>query len=247
MRKRLHWVLTASLGLSSAAFVGCERNNSGTPQASNTPSNTDKTAQDSKIINNKSDAAKTAGSMIPGDQIGVADLTKIYGILGNVAEDAMDKGNFDKLVSNLAAPDQDRIGKQFANQTFADLDGRIDSLQKDFKAKYNDNFSLNDSKVFENWAKVQKTGEDADKTMANVMLPASHGLPELTIPIVKDHQAWRLDIPDQVTGEQLKQNLLNHLTEVGNMKDQWPANKLDGQRAFVHHVMMAVLNKPVQK
>src|SRR5690349_19534517 len=174
MRKHLHWIMAASLGLSSAAFLGCDRNssntNTGTPSGTSSGARSD-ASEDSKIINNKADAAKTAGSMIPGDQIGTADLTKIYGVLGNIAEDAMDKGNFDKLVSNLSAPDQDRIGKQFANQTFADLDGRIDALQKDFKGKYNDNFSLNESKVFENWAKVQKTGEDADKTMANVMLP----------------------------------------------------------------------------
>ncbi|HEY7117670.1 MAG TPA: hypothetical protein VH475_13860 [Tepidisphaeraceae bacterium] len=247
MRKRLHWVLTASLGLSSAAFVGCERNNSGTPQASNTPSNTDKTAQDSKIINNKSDAARTAGINIPGDQIGTADLTKIYGVLGNVAEDAFKKSHFDNLVSELSAPDQDRIGKQFANQKFDDLDGRIDQLQKDFKAKYNDNFSLNDSKVFENWAQVQKTGENADKTFCNVMIPASHGLPALTVPMVKDNQAFRVNVPDELTGQQLKQNMLDHLTAIDNTKDQWPTNKLDAQREIVHHVFMAVLNKPVTK
>src|SRR6476469_8091890 len=136
MRKHLHWVMAASLGLSSAAFLGCDRTASntstGTPSGTNSGTARSDASQDSKIINNKSDAAKTAGSMIPGDQIGTADLTKIYGVLGNIAEDAMDKGNFDKLVSNLSAPDQDRIGKQFANQTFPDLDGRIDQLQKDF-------------------------------------------------------------------------------------------------------------------
>jgi hypothetical protein len=227
------------------AFLGCEKSDTTSPQSSNTPRTSP--AEDGKIINNKADAAKTAGSMIPGDQIGTADLTKIYGVLGNVAEDALDKGNFDKLVSNLAAPDQDRIGKQFANQTFSDLDARVDQLQKDFKAKYNDSFNLNESKVFENWAKVQKTGETGDKTMVNVMLPASHGLPALTIPMVKDHEAFRVDAPDQITGEQLKQNLQNHLTEVDNMKDQWPTDKLDAQRMIVHHVFMAVLNKPVQK
>jgi hypothetical protein len=251
MRKHLHWVMAASLGLSSAAFLGCDRTASntstGTPSGSTSGTARSDASQDSKIINNKSDAAKTAGSMIPGDQIGTADLTKIYGVLGNIAEDALDKGNFDKLVSNLAAPDQDRIGKKFANQTFADLDGRVDQLQKDFKSKYNDNFNLNESKVFENWAKVQKTGETSDKTMVNVMLPASHGLPALTIPMVKDHEAFRVDIPDQVNGDQLKQGLQDHLTEVDNMKDQWPTDKLDAQRAIVHHVFMAVLNKPVQK
>lgn len=250
MRKHLNWIMAASLGLSSAAFLGCERSsstNSGTPSAANNGTARSDASQDSKVINSKADAARTAGTMIPGDQIGTADLTKIYGVLGNIAEDSLDKGNFDKLVSNLAAPDQDRIGKKFANQSFPDLDGRIDQLQKDFKAKYNDNFNLNESKVFENWAKVQKTGETGDKTMVNVTLPASHGLPELTIPMIKDHEAFRVDAPDQVTGDQLKQSLQDHLTEVDTMKDQWPANKLDAQRAIVHHVMMAVMNKPVQK
>jgi len=243
--------MAASLGLSSAAFLGCDRTssntNTGTPSGASSGTARSDASQDGKVINNKEDAARTAGTMIPGDQIGTADLTKIYGVLGNIAEDALDKGNFDKLVSNLAAPDQDRIGKQFANQSFPDLDGRVDQLQKDFKGKYNDSFGLNDSKVFENWAKVQKTGQTGDKTMVNVTLPASHGLPELTIPMVKDNQAFRVDAPDQVTGDQLKQNLQNHLTEVDNMKDQWPTNKLDAERAIVHHVFMAVMNKPVQK
>ena len=247
MRKHLNWVVAASLGLSSAAFLGCERSNTSNTTGGTARTDANTTAQDGKVINNKEDAARTSGTLIPGDQIGAADLTKIYGVLGNVAEDSLDKGNFDDLVSNLAAPDQERIGKQFANQTFADLDARIDQLQKDFKAKYNDGFGLNDSKVFENWAKVQKSGETGDKTMVNVMLPASHGMPELTIPMVKDNQSFRIDAPDQVTGEQLKQNLQNHLAEASNMKEQWPANKLEAQRAIVHHILMGVMNKPAQK
>jgi hypothetical protein len=244
MRNKLHWLVAATLGLSSAAFLGCERNAStttGGAQSSNTA------AQDGKVINNKEDAARTAGTLIPGDQIGAADLTKIYGVLGNVAEDALDKGDFDDLVGNLTAADRDRIGKQFASQTFADLDGRVDQVQRDFKAKYNGEFDLDESKVFENWAKVQKTGGDADKTMVNVMIPASHGMPALTVPMVKDNQAFRIDLPDQVTGDQLKQNLLTHLTEVSNMKDQWPADKLEAQRAIVHHILMGVTNTPSQK
>src|SRR5687767_12497189 len=135
MRKHLNWIVAASLGLSSAAFLGCDRSNtSSNTGPARTDANTNAPAPDAKVLNNKEDAARTAGTLIPGDQIGAGDLTKIYGVLGNVAEDSLDKGNFDDLVSNLAAPDQERIGKGFANQTFTDLDARIDQLQKGFKA-----------------------------------------------------------------------------------------------------------------
>src|SRR5688500_17473998 len=165
MRKQLNWILTASLGLGGAAFMGCDRDNT---VGQNTPDNANTNTGDGKVINNKDDAARTAGANLPGDQIGAGDLTKIYGVLGNVAEDAVNKGNFDNFVNSLSAPDQNRIGKDFADQKFADLDGRIDQFNKDFKAKYNDDFDLNDSKVFENWAQVQKSGETSDKTHVNV-------------------------------------------------------------------------------
>jgi len=198
------------------------------------------------VLNNKSDAASVAGSRIPGDQIGTADLTKIYGVLGDATEAAFKKGGFDDFCERLSKGDRDRIGK-FAEQKFADLDARVDTLNADFKAKYNDNFNLDKSKVFENWVQVQKTGQDSDKVTANVMVPASHGVPALTLPVVKDHEAWRIDVPDDVTGQQLKQNLQDHLTAADEMKANWPADKLDGQRAMVHHVLEALMNKPVTK
>ena len=249
MKKQLSLLASASIGLGALAMTGCERSNTGTPNASNNTSNSSAertAAADNKVINNKDDASRTAGSVIPGDQIGAADLTKIYGTLGETAEAALTKNGLDDLAERVTPADKNRLGKA-VDEKSPELDGRIDALNEDYNAKYNGKFNLDKSKVFENWAKVQKTGETSDKTMVNVMLPASHGLPALTIPMVKDHEAFRVDAPDQVTGDQLKQNLQNHLTEVDNMKDQWPTDKLDAQRAIVHHVFMAVMNKPVQK
>ena len=154
MRKHLHWLLSASLGLGGVAFMGCERNSGGNPQANKDSSQ----AADSKILNNKNDAASVAGSKIPGDQIGTIDLTRIYGALKDVSEDAFTKNHFDNLVGKFTSPDKDRIGKGFANQKFDDLDGRIDQLNKDYKAKYGHSFDIEKTKVFENWVAVQKTG-----------------------------------------------------------------------------------------
>jgi hypothetical protein len=240
MRQHWNWLLSASLGLGAMAFIGCEKSDTN-PRASKDAN----PAADSKIINNKNDAASVAGSKLPGDQIGTGDLTKIYDVLGHTAEAALTKGGFDDLCERLSTPDRDRIGK-FAQQKFDDLDGRVDQLNKDYNGKYNGKFNLDNSKVFENWAKVQKTKEDADKTYANVMIPAGHGLPELTVPVVKDHEAWKIDAPDDVSGQQLKQNVLTQVTAIDTMKDQWPSDQLEAQRAMVHHVLVAVMNKPAK-
>lgn len=240
MNKHLNWIVAGALGVGGMAFMGCDRTASNTtgPRADSSGKDTN----DGKVINNKNDAARTAGANMPGDQIGTGDLTLIYTALGGTAGDALTKKDFDGVVSRLAKADRDRIGN-FKDQKFPELDGRIDQLNKDWKAKYGHDVNF-DNKDFENWVKVQKTGETPDVTKANVILPASHGLPELTVPVVKDALAWKIDVDDQVGGDVLKSNLLAHLTEVGNMKDQWPANELDAKRAVVHHVMMGLMNKP---
>jgi len=241
MNKRINWIVAGALGVSGMAFMGCERSNTtGTRVDSTTPGNKD--TNDGKVINNKDDAARTAGANMPGDQIGTGDLTLIYTALGGTAGDALTKKDFDAVVNRLVKADRDRIG-DVKDQKFAELDGRIDQLNKDWKAKYGHDINF-DNKDFENWVQVQKAGQNADKTMANAMIPASHGLPALTVPLVKDAVAWKIDLPDDVSGTQLKNNLQTHLTMVGQMKDQWPANELDAKHAVVHHVMMALLNKP---
>lgn len=239
MRTKLNWFMSASLGLGAAMFIGCDRNN--TVASKDSSPNADQ-----KVINNKNDAASVAGSRIPGDQIGTVDLGKIYGTLSETAEAALTKDGFDDLCERLSTPDRDRIGK-FANEKFADLNARIDQLNSDYNGKFNGKFKLDKDKVFENWVTVQKTNQDADKTYANVMIPASHGAPALTVPMVKDHEAWRIDAPDDMTGQQLKQNLQDHLTEADNMKSQWPSDQLEAQRALTHHVLEAVMNKPAMK
>jgi len=236
MRKSIHWMLTAAMGLGAAAFAGCDRNDPA-KQTSNAE-------QDKKVINNKNDAASVAGSTIPGDQIGAADLTKIYGVLGDAVKGSFKKGAIGDVVERFDKADRDRLGKVTSS---ADLDGRIDQLNKDYKAKYNADFDIDDSKTFENWVKVQKTGQTSDKTMANVMVPASHGAPAVTIPVVKDAVAWKIDLNDSVSADQLKKALLDHLTEADNMKDQWPADKLEAQRALSHHVFEAIANMPTAK
>jgi len=81
------------------------------------------------------------------------------------------------------------------------------------------------------------------RNVALVQVPASHGLPGLTISLIHElPDQWRIDVPNNVTGQQLKDNLTKHLTHVDGMKGQWPADENDAYRAVAHHVLMAIYN-----
>lgn len=234
MTRHLKWIVASSLSVGGFAFMGCDRNDNVRSDANN-PNPT---------VTNRDDAAQTAGANLPGDQIGTVDLTNIYNSLGNTVEQATSKGEFDDVVDHFDKPDRDRIGN-FKDQKFADLDGTVDQFKKDWKAKYSHDLDIDNSKVFENWAKVTKDGETKDWTKVNVVLPAGHGLPELTIPLIKHQMTWKIDVPDQMGGEQLKSGLMAHLNHFGGMKDKWEANELEAKRALAHHVFMALMNKPM--
>jgi len=88
---------------------------------------------------------------------------------------------------------------------------------------------------------------DPGRNIASVAVQASHGMPALTVPLI--HEApdnWRIDAPDTLDGEKLKQNVLAHLQAAHGMKDQWPDNVRDAYAAVTHHVLMAVLDRPAK-
>lgn len=89
---------------------------------------------------------------------------------------------------------------------------------------------------------------DPGRNIASIQVPASHGLPALTVPMI--HEApdhWKIDVPNTLTGDKLKANVLAHLTAANNMKDQWPADVKQAHEMVAHHILMAVLDKPAQK
>ena len=89
---------------------------------------------------------------------------------------------------------------------------------------------------------------DPGRNIASVRIQASHGLPALTVPLI--HEApdlWKIDTPDSLTAEKLKANVLAHLTAAGENKDQWPADVNQAYAMVTHHVLMALLDQPVQQ
>jgi hypothetical protein len=89
---------------------------------------------------------------------------------------------------------------------------------------------------------------DPGRNIATIQVPASHGLPALTVPMIHEApDSWRIDVPNSLTGDKLRANVLAHLTAANNMKDRWPADVKDADAMVAHHVLMAVMDKPVQQ
>jgi len=66
---------------------------------------------------------------------------------------------------------------------------------------------------------------------ANITVPLIHELPD----------SWKINVPDNMSKMQLRQNLLDQLTAVGDMSAQWPADENQAYRAVASHVLLAIL------
>jgi hypothetical protein len=84
----------------------------------------------------------------------------------------------------------------------------------------------------------QASAQEGQK--AHVMVPASHGLPEVTVNLVKEGGDWKIDIPDSIDANQLSQNLQTQLQQAQSMQSRWPADQNRAQAALAHHVLLAL-------
>jgi len=81
---------------------------------------------------------------------------------------------------------------------------------------------------------------DPGRNVATVTIAESHGLPAVTVPMIHEAGGWKLDIPDSVDAQKLSDGVKNALTKVGDMKDQWPADKNEAYRHVTHAVLVAI-------
>jgi hypothetical protein len=223
-------------------------------------------------VGNAVDNTKNAAK----NQTGKWENGRVYTLLGQITNDALNKGGLDNLASHFNDADRDRI-KPWLNDNdnkaaIDKLDGRIDQFQKDWKAKYNQDFKISkDDVVFGNPMFTVAQGEigkdarlageklpaadqshpvtggdknlEKGRNVAVVTVAASHDLPELKVPLIHElPDMWKIDVPDSVDGKTFYTNMLTHLTMVDENKAQWPADVNDAYRMVTHHVLMATLN-----
>ena len=243
------------------------------------------------------DNAQPAGARA-GARAGVSDDSEgIRDVLAQAAEAALTKGGLDDLAERLVDQDRNRMGQGNAlGQNFTDLDGRIQQFRDDWKAKYGQDFNIeNEEQAFPATTFMIRQGElgrnaagaevnvdvdrnaaggqtatvdvdrksgvdspdsaaadanrnDPGRNVASVQIQASHGMPALMVPMIHEApDSWRIDVPNTLTAEKLKANILAHLTAANQMKDQWPADVNQAHAMVTHHVLMALMDKPAQQ
>src|SRR5439155_13783308 len=92
-----------------------------------------------------------------------------------------------------------------------------------------------------------QTNLEKGRNVALLYIPASHGAPDLKLSLIHEMpDIWRFDIPDNIDGQKLYDNLLTHLTWVDEHREQWPGDVNDAYRLVAHHVAMALYDVPMK-
>ncbi len=85
------------------------------------------------------------------------------------------------------------------------------------------------------------SNREKGRNFAHVMIPASHGLPAINVPLIHElPDSWRIDVPDNLDAAKFQASLQEQLTKAHGMKAQWPADANEAYLAVAHHVLLAL-------
>lgn len=81
---------------------------------------------------------------------------------------------------------------------------------------------------------------DPGRNIATVTIAASHGKPEVKVPMIHEAGGWKLDIPDSMDAAKFRDSVKEAMSKVGSMKAEWPADPNEAYRAVSHEVLAAI-------
>ena len=113
------------------------------------------------------------------------------------------------------------------------------------EASARDRVGNNNDKNVKKEAKAEELTKGRD--VAIVHIPGgSHGMGAMNVSMLHEAPAfYRVDVPNDRTGDQIYNDLFAHLTYLGDRASEWPSNIDDAYRMFTHHVVAAVYSLPV--
>jgi len=115
-----------------------------------------------------------------------------------------------------------------------------------------DAVTAGEHKVIPGDSKSIKKEERAEKltrgrNVAIVRFPTAWGMADINVSMVHElPMFYRVDIPNDRTGDQIYNDLVAQLTWLGDHADQWPADANDGYRLFAQRAVAAVYGVPMQ-
>jgi len=84
------------------------------------------------------------------------------------------------------------------------------------------------------------------RDVAVIRFPVGHNLPDMNVSMIHHLPGfWRVDVPNDRTGEQMYNDLLTHLTYIRDHQSEWPADVDDGYRMVAHHAVAALYGVPM--
>jgi hypothetical protein len=85
-----------------------------------------------------------------------------------------------------------------------------------------------------------------DKSVNNVTtvtVPAAGGAPAVVLKLANEGtvtNSYRIDVPDSLDANKLRDNLTQHVSDVDGMKDRWPADANEAYRIVSQHVLAGI-------
>lgn len=193
-------------------------------------------------VDDAADRARQAGAAIKEETKELAANLSgdVYDLLGDVTEDAVTRNELDDLVENFSAADQQRIGEVREDQ-FPQLNAEIDTFRSAWQSKYGKDFTIDDDRATFNFVTV--SGDPGDANRATVTFPARAGMPEVTLPLVRERNAWRIDVPDTLTAQQLADALISGLKPINGGQTPLPDDVTEAYRSSAQGTMAAVMGQ----
>jgi hypothetical protein len=193
-------------------------------------------------VDDAADRARQAGASIKeGAKEMAADLSgDVYDLLGDVTEDAVTRNELDDLVESFAEPDRTRIG-EVREDAFPQLNAEIDAFRQKWQSKYGRDFDIEDDRAVFNFVTVQ--GDPNDPNRATVTFAARAGMPQVTVPLVRETGGWRVDVPDTLTAQQLADALISGLKPINAGHTPLPDDVMEAYRSSAQGTMAALLGE----
>jgi hypothetical protein len=71
-------------------------------------------------------------------------------------------------------------------------------------------------------------------------IESSGGLPQARLDLIREGDAWKIDLDDSVSDAELTSNLARHLEQAVAGIDQWPQDAAGARQAIAHHVVLGL-------
>ena len=187
---------------------------------------TDDTVALAKDAKAKGEKAADAAGAIPND------AKSIHNVMAQLAEAAMQPGKFAEVVERLAEPDRTRIG-DYAKKDLPDLNDITTKAAAAWNKAYGHAFDIKDE--------TATFGAGSPLTLGGDGKTATVPFAGTTVPFVREAGGWKLDAPDVLNGEGLKNALIKRLDAIGNGTTALPPHEAEGHRLIARNVIEAIM------